>query len=69
MPEVVGDAGLMSEYNNINKFIKDINLIIDNEKFANELKKKSLARSKNFNIADFHKRLILHYENQLNIKN
>ena len=39
MPEVVGDAGLMSEYNNINKFIKDINLIIDNEKFANELKK------------------------------
>ena len=69
IPELVGDAGLMSEYNDVTKFTRDINLIIDNKTYAIELKKKSLTRSKNFNINQFHRSLITHYENELNMIN
>ena len=66
IPEVVGDAGLMSDCKDIDRFIKNIYSIIDDEIFSNQLKIKSLARSKNFNNDNFHKRLITHYKNELN---
>jgi glycosyltransferase involved in cell wall biosynthesis len=66
IPEVVGDAGLMSDCKDIDRFIKNIYSIIDDEIFSNQLKIKSLTRSKNFNNNNFHKRLISHYENELN---
>lgn len=67
IPEVVGNAGLMSEYDNVNKLKENINSIINDEKLSNQLKKKSLARSKRFNIDEFHNNLMRHYESELHI--
>tara|TARA_B100000925_G_scaffold8286_1_gene5893 strand:+ start:1313 stop:2407 length:1095 start_codon:yes stop_codon:yes gene_type:complete len=49
IPEIVGDAALISDSNNLNKFLKDILDILRNKKLYQELVDKSLTRSKLFN--------------------
>ena len=65
IPEVVGDAALMSDCKDINKFIKDIYSIIDDEIFSNQLKKKSIEQSKKFSLKKFHNNLIDIYKKEL----
>jgi len=48
LPEVVGDAGIMIDPENINLIAKSILKILSNEKFKNELIEKGLKRVKNF---------------------
>ncbi len=65
IPEVVGDAGLKSNHNDVETFIKHINLILNNTDISNDLKKKSLERSKSFDNKNFQLNLIRIYKEEL----
>tara|TARA_Y100000746_G_C15435283_1_gene420365 strand:+ start:465 stop:1541 length:1077 start_codon:yes stop_codon:yes gene_type:complete len=66
IPEVAGDAALMSSCNDIDKFTKNILYILNNEEVYLSMVNKSLLRSKNFSSDKFNNNIIRIYEEELN---
>lgn len=69
IPEVVGDAALMYSHYDTKIFVKNINNVLDDEKFHDNLSKKSVERAKIFSQEKFHQNLIKNYKKELNIEN
>ena len=66
IPEVVGNAALMSNHDDINFFVKSINKILDDLDFKNSLRNKSIIRSNKFDIQKSHSNLIKIYQEEIN---
>ena len=66
IPEVVGNAALMSNHDDINFFVKSINKILDDSDFKNSLRNKSIIRSNKFDIQKSHSNLIKIYQEEIN---
>ncbi len=65
LPEVVGDAALMSNCDDIDKFTKNIIEILNNKELYLSMSNKSLTRAKIFNPEKFHNNIIKIYKEEL----
>ena len=65
IPEVVGDAALTTEFDNVDQFVNNINNLLNNKELYKKMSLKSLNRAEFFNIDKFHKNLINIYKEEL----
>ncbi len=65
IPEVAGDAALMSDCNDVEKFAKDILKILDDKELYLSMASRSLKRAEIFNLEQFHYNLIKIYQEEL----
>ena len=64
--EVVGDAALTSDHDDVNSFTKNILNLFSNNELYKKMADKGLSRSKLFSMNKFHNKLIDIYKNELN---
>lgn len=67
LPEVVGDAGLLVDPKNTDELVDAIERILSDEKMANELIQKGLARVKQYSWKEMAKQTLAVYQEALNV--
>ena len=65
LPEVVGDAALMSNCNDVEKFTIDILKILNDKELYLSMVNRSLKRAEIFNPSKFHDNIIKIYQEEL----
>ena len=66
IPEVVGNAALKNNHDNVDAFVEDILKLLNNEEFYLLKRQEGLERAKIFDISKFHNKLIDIYKTELN---
>jgi len=66
IPEIVGDAALTCDYDDVNSFTKNILNLFSNNELYKKMVEKGLSRSKLFSMSKFHSKLIDIYKDELN---
>ena len=65
LPEVAGDAAMMSDCYDVNKFTKNILEILNNNELYFSMVNKSIKRSKKFSPERFHSNILSIYEEEM----
>ena len=65
LPEVAGDAAMMSDCYDVNKFTKNILEILSNNELYFSMVSKSIKRSKKFSSERFHSNILSIYEEEM----
>ena len=68
IPEIVNDAVLSSEHDNVKFFVENIYKILSDHNIKNLYSKKSINRSKYFNLEDHNKQILDLYKHELKKK-
>jgi glycosyltransferase involved in cell wall biosynthesis len=66
IPEIVGDAALTNDHDDVSSFTKNILNLFSNNELYKKMIDKGLSRSKLFSINKFHHKLIEIYKDELN---